>query len=572
MDSSTWLTHSQVGLDSTFHSFAQHAANPASLAAMTLGSFAFKAARLGFLQASAGLNLTRVIPSCFIQSATQIFGLCIEVSAFRAASHPAQNIFDPQGWWGTTIDFCALKTIGHLGVGRNILLVHLAQANAMVLGHEVSAQLGFTAHEQGSYLERLALAEASNMALSAGVSLMGILSTGKIHQAERSLEASIQRAALPLHSNRIFFDNALWSFSAAIPEVDAPVFPKAVHFSNLEEYYSNLIARAVPLEDNPRDPASAKRYWIARYKMARPCAEYLRAHNPQSPRFKRFDRMQNEAGQHLILSDIRHVVKVARRYRIQGEEFWDLVQEGSLGLLKAAEKFDLARGLKFTTYSNWWIRQSIGRYVGNNLGNLRIPIGRLEMLSKVFKELGELKNEGLGEMESLEAIAKSMDLSEYEVERLRTENLLRWGANLEDSIAEDLTLMDTIVDSRPNPEDACLEKVQLARQNKILGEFRASLSDPVDQVIWDRWVMATNPDVLQEITAELSLKADKVRNKESSLRRRLLHFLQMRGITDSRLEHTGTATLAPVIVSPRLTVRAALREQRSRQQFTPPRR
>lgn len=573
IDSSIWLTHGQVGVDSTLHSFAQHAANPAALAAMTLGSFAFKAARLGFLQASAGLNLTRVIPSCFIQSAAQIFGLGVEVSAFRAASHPAQNIFDSQGWWGTAIDFCALKTIGHLGVGRNILLTHLAQANAMVLGHEVSAQLGFTAHEQGSYLERLAKAEAANMALSAGMNLFGMLSAGRMHQLERSLERSFPTSILALRSNSQISDRTLLSFSnqSKSARVETLTSAKPVHFSSLVEYYRALISRATPLEDNPRDPTSPKRFWIARYKMSRHCAEYLREHNPHSPRLARFDRIQNEAGQALILSDIRYVVKIARRYRIKGEEFWDLVQEGCLGLLKAAEKFDFERKLKFTTYSGWWIRHSISRYIGNNLGSLRIPIKRLEMLKKVFKELNELNNEGLEKMESLEELAKNMDLSEHEIERLRAENLLRWGAKLEDSIGEDFTIMDAIADSRPNPEELNLEKTQLSRQSKILGEFRAGLSDPVDQVIWDRWFTATNPDALQEIDAELNLNADKIRSRESSLRRRLLHFLQMRGITNSRLEHTSTP-LPPVIDSPRLTVREALRLQRSHQQTNPPRR
>jgi len=195
------LTQGQMGLDASLESFTHQAADPAALAAMTVGSFAFRFARLGFLQGAASSGLSRIAPRFLVNGAANILGLGVEVSAFRAANNtfaslaghnPEQEIFDRNGWLGTAVDFAALKSIGHLGAGQNVVLTHLAQANAMVLGHEASAQLGLTSHEKGSYIERLAHAEASNIAMGAGMSLMGALTGGRAQTLERSVDLRIE--------------------------------------------------------------------------------------------------------------------------------------------------------------------------------------------------------------------------------------------------------------------------------------------------------------------------------------------------------------------------------------------
>lgn len=190
------LTQSQLSIDAAVNNFSSQAADPSSLAAMTIGSFAFRLARLGFLQGAASTGLSRIAPRFLTQGAAHLFALSTEVTAFRGANHffaslsghfPEQSIFDSKGWKGTFTDFLALKSIGHLGAGQNIFLTHFAQANAMVLGHQISADLGFTQHEEGSYIERLAQAEATNIALSAGMGLLHRFAPG-LSRLERGLE------------------------------------------------------------------------------------------------------------------------------------------------------------------------------------------------------------------------------------------------------------------------------------------------------------------------------------------------------------------------------------------------
>lgn len=200
-DNHLQLTQGQQGLDAALNSFSQTAADPASLAAMTVGSFAFRFARLGFLQGAASSGITRFAPRFLLNGAVNLSALGVEVTAFRQANnvfgswaghHPEQGVFDVNGWRGTFVDFLALKTIGHLGAGQNIALTHFAQANAMVLGHEASARLGFTPHEEGSYIERLAHAEVTNMAMGAGMSLAGVLTGGATHRIERGIDLRIE--------------------------------------------------------------------------------------------------------------------------------------------------------------------------------------------------------------------------------------------------------------------------------------------------------------------------------------------------------------------------------------------
>ncbi len=201
---SSQLTHSQLSLDSTLHSFTEHASDPVSLVAMTAGSFTFRLARMGALQGLASTALSRA-PRFLINSSANLFALTCEVSAFRAASNglgsfagrPTQpGVFDANGWRGTFVDFLALKGIGHLGGNTNVALTHFAQSSAMVAGHEASAALGFTDHQEGTLIQKLAEAEASNIAMGAGMAGAAILTRGRVQHIERVLDARIQALSI----------------------------------------------------------------------------------------------------------------------------------------------------------------------------------------------------------------------------------------------------------------------------------------------------------------------------------------------------------------------------------------
>lgn len=198
------LTQGQLGIDSTLEGFAHHASDPVSLASMMVGSFTYKLARLGALQGIASSALSRA-PRFLVNSSANLFALTCEVSAFRAASnglgslagHPTQpGVFDANGWRGTFVDFIALKSIGHLGGNSNVVLTHFAQSSAMVIGHETTAALGFTEHQQGTFIQKLADAEATNIAMGAGMAGAAILTRGRIQHIERAMEARIHALSI----------------------------------------------------------------------------------------------------------------------------------------------------------------------------------------------------------------------------------------------------------------------------------------------------------------------------------------------------------------------------------------
>lgn len=210
------LTRSQVQLDATVATLADEARNPLGIAAMVAGSFAYRASNLVFARlASPLLAESGLVARSLAQTAIRGASLGTEVTAFRAASNAfgslaghasAQGVFDADGWRGTFIDFLALKTIGHAAGGTNLALTHFAQANAMVLGHELSAGLGLSARQEGSYIERLAQAEATNIKMGLGMSLLGVAAPG-LSRLERRMEA--ENAAL--NAGR----------SASLPSLDA---------------------------------------------------------------------------------------------------------------------------------------------------------------------------------------------------------------------------------------------------------------------------------------------------------------------------------------------------------------
>ena len=230
---------------------------------------------------------------------------------------------------------------------------------------------------------------------------------------------------LDLLEVRALFESANGAGKLEAEEIALALDELDLDAAQLDEFYTALEEAQVDVVGAEQSDAEAEKEWASEAEISTDTLQLFLKDIGKVPLLtaaqevelaKRIELGDHSAKQAMVEANLRLVVSIAKRYRNQGLPFLDLIQEGTIGLVRAAEKFDYRKGFKFSTYATWWIRQAVARAIADKGRTIRMPVHVVEKLNKIHRSERKLRAE-LAREPTIPEIANDLDFSIEEVER-----------------------------------------------------------------------------------------------------------------------------------------------------------